>query len=141
VVSRYSILSKESSTFLKHFCANLAEKSEKLYSEICGHVNALMSIAMVRATHLCLYGYQMSQMSKGHPQWRDKAGLGLFTINQLNASDYFISPIYDLPSTNPILITKEQINQIYNYLLSHSLTIFCISINCGNFLNPLHTTP
>jgi hypothetical protein len=37
---------------LKKLSALLAEKWEKPYSEICGYVNARMSIAMVRATGL-----------------------------------------------------------------------------------------
>jgi hypothetical protein len=65
---------------LKKLSALLAEKWEKPYSEICGYVNARMSIAMVRATHLCLRGYRIptSQMSNRRPQREDKAGLGLF---------------------------------------------------------------
>jgi hypothetical protein len=67
-------------TLLKKLSALLAEKWEKPYSEICGYVNAPMSIAMVRATHLCLRGSRIptSQMSNRRPQWEDKAGLGLF---------------------------------------------------------------
>jgi hypothetical protein len=47
---------------------------------VYNHGNARMSIAMVRATHLCLWGSRIptSQMSNRRPQWEDKAGLGLF---------------------------------------------------------------
>jgi hypothetical protein len=71
---------KESRTLLKKLSALLSKKGEKAYSEICGYVNARMSIAMVRATHLCLRGSRIptSQMSNRGPQWEDKAGLGLF---------------------------------------------------------------
>jgi hypothetical protein len=58
----------------------LAEKWEKPYSEICGYVNAWMSIAMVRATNLYLRGSRIptSRISNRRPQWEDKACLGLF---------------------------------------------------------------
>ncbi len=80
VASTDGLLGKESRTLLKKLSALLAEKWEKPYSEICGYVNARMSIAMVRATHLCLRGSRIptSQMSNRRPQWEDKAGLGLF---------------------------------------------------------------
>jgi hypothetical protein len=73
VASTDGLLGKELSTLL-------AEKWKKPYSEICGYVNARMSIAMVRATHLCVRGSRIltSQMSNHRPQWEDKAGLGLF---------------------------------------------------------------
>jgi hypothetical protein len=43
---------------------------------MCGYVNARMSIAIVRATHLCLRGSRVpsSQMSNRRPLWEDKAG-------------------------------------------------------------------
>ena len=80
VASTDGLLGKESRTLLKKLSALLAEKWEKPYSEICGYVNARMSIAIVRATHLCLRRSRipMSQMSNRRPQWEDKAGLGLF---------------------------------------------------------------
>jgi hypothetical protein len=51
--ARTIYFSKESRTLLKKLSALLAEKWEKPYSEIYGYANAQMSIAMVRATHLC----------------------------------------------------------------------------------------
>jgi hypothetical protein len=80
VASMDGLLGKEARTLLKKMSALLAEKWEKPYSEICGYVNAWMSIAMVRATHLCLRGSRIptSQMSNHRPQCEDKAGLGLF---------------------------------------------------------------
>jgi hypothetical protein len=47
VVSTNGLLGKESQTLLKKLSVLLAEKWEKPYSEICGYVNARMSIAMV----------------------------------------------------------------------------------------------
>jgi hypothetical protein len=80
MASTDGLLGKESRTLLKKLSTLLAEKWEKPYSEICGYVNARMSIAMVRATHLCLGGSHIptSQISNRWPQWEDKAGLGLF---------------------------------------------------------------
>ena len=75
VESTDNLLGKESRTLLKKLSALLAKKWEKPYSEICGYVKARMSIAMVRATHLCLRGSRIptSQMSNRRPQWEDKA--------------------------------------------------------------------
>jgi hypothetical protein len=80
VVSTDGLLGKEAKTLLKKLSAQLAEKWEKPYSQVCGYVNARMSIAVVRATHLCLRGSRIptSKMSRRLPQWEDKAGLGLF---------------------------------------------------------------
>jgi hypothetical protein len=80
VVSTNGLLGKEAKTLLKKILVLLAEKWEKLYLEVCGYVNARMSIAIVRATHLCLPGSRVptSQMCNRRPQWKDKAGLSLF---------------------------------------------------------------
>ena len=80
VVSTDGLLGKEAKTLLKKLSGLLAEKWEKPYSEVCGYVKARMSIAVVRATHLCLRGSRIptSKMSNRLPQWEDKAGLGLF---------------------------------------------------------------
>jgi hypothetical protein len=65
---------------MKELSARLAEKSGKPYSVVCGYVNTRTSIAIVRATHLCLRGSRVptSQMSYCRPEWEDGAGLGLF---------------------------------------------------------------
>jgi hypothetical protein len=57
----------------------LPNKWERPYSVVRGFVSARMSIAIVRATHLCLRGSRvpLSQISR-RPQWEDRAGLGLF---------------------------------------------------------------
>jgi predicted transcriptional regulator len=80
VVSTDGLIGKEAKTLLKMLSTLLAEKWGKSYSEVCGYVNARMSIAIVRATHLCLRGSRVpsSQMSNRRPQWEDKAGLSLF---------------------------------------------------------------
>jgi hypothetical protein len=80
VVSMHGFLGKGAKTLLKKVSGLLAKKWEKPYSEVCGYGNAGMSIALVRATHLCLHGSRipMGEMSTRLPQWEDKAGLGLF---------------------------------------------------------------
>ena len=80
VVSADGLLGKEAKILLRKLSAMLAEKWEKPYSEVCGYVNARMSIAIVRATHLCIRGSRIptGKMCNRLPQWEDKAGLGLF---------------------------------------------------------------
>ncbi len=80
VVSTDGLIGKEAKTLLKKLSSLLADKWEKPYSVVCGYVNAQMSIAIVRATHLCLRGSRIptSQMSDRRPQWEGNAGLGLF---------------------------------------------------------------
>jgi hypothetical protein len=82
VVSMDGLLGKEAKTLLKHLSALLSKKWEKPYSEVCGYVNAQISIAIVRATHLCLRGscIPMSHMSNWHPQWEDKTSLSLYQL-------------------------------------------------------------
>jgi hypothetical protein len=76
VVSTDGLLGREAKRFLSTL---LVVKWEKPYSHVCGYVNARMSIAIVRATHLCLRGSRIptSRMSR-LPQWEDTAGLSLF---------------------------------------------------------------
>jgi hypothetical protein len=52
------------------------------YAVVRGYVNARMSIAILRATHICLRGSRIpsSKMSNRFPLWEDKAGLSLFAI-------------------------------------------------------------
>jgi hypothetical protein len=57
--------------------ALLAAKWEKPYSEVCeGDIKTRMSIAIVRATHLCLRGSRTSnrtsKMKKRLPQWDEE---------------------------------------------------------------------
>jgi hypothetical protein len=80
VVSADGMIGKEAKVMMKRLSALLAEKWQKPYSEVCGYVNARMSIAIVRATHLCLRGSRIpaSRISTRRVQWEDSAGLGLF---------------------------------------------------------------
>ncbi len=80
VVSSDGLIGKEANSLLKMLSSKLAEKSGKPYSQVCGYVKARMSIAIVRATHLCLRGSRIptSQMSNRRPEWEDGAGIELF---------------------------------------------------------------
>jgi hypothetical protein len=74
------MLGQEASTFAKRLSAKLAEKWQKPYSQVCGYINVRLSIAIVRATHLCLQGSRMPahNISVRRPQWEDGTGLALF---------------------------------------------------------------
>ncbi len=80
VVSTDGMMGREASTFAKRLSAKLAEKWQKPYSQVCGYVNVRLSIATVRATHLCLRGSRVPahNISIRRPQWEDGAGLALF---------------------------------------------------------------
>jgi hypothetical protein len=80
VVSADGLKGKEAKTMLKRISALLAKKWDKPYSVVCGYVNSRMSIAIVRASHLCLRGSRVPAglISHRRPQWFDGAGLGLY---------------------------------------------------------------
>jgi hypothetical protein len=80
VVSADGKIGKEAKVMMKRLPALLADKWQKSYSEVCGYVNARMSIVIVRATHLCLGGSRIpaSRISTKRVQWEDSASLGLF---------------------------------------------------------------
>jgi hypothetical protein len=80
VCSADGMLGREAKTFAKRLAAKLANKWEKSYSQVCGYVNARLSIAIVRATHLCMRGSRVPvhKISIRYPQWEDGAGLSLF---------------------------------------------------------------
>jgi hypothetical protein len=80
VCSVDGMLGREAKTFAKRLAAKLANKWEKSYSQVCGYVNARLSIAIVRATHLCMRGSRVPvhKISIRYPQWEDGAGLSLF---------------------------------------------------------------
>jgi hypothetical protein len=79
VVSVDGLLGREAATFSKRLAAKLASKWQRSYSEVCGYVNARLSICIVRATHLCLRGSRVptDRVSSRRALWEDGAGLGL----------------------------------------------------------------
>ena len=80
VVSADGLKGKEAHALLRRIAAMLAEKWQQPYAEVCGYVNARMSIAIIRATHLCIRGSRVpaNLISNRRPLWDDKAGVGLF---------------------------------------------------------------
>ena len=79
VVSCDGLLGKEARSVLQNLAGRLSKKSGKSFSETSNFMKSRMSIAIVRATHLCIRGSRIptSRMSQ-HPQWEDGAGLSLF---------------------------------------------------------------
>jgi hypothetical protein len=78
-VSTDGLIGREAGELLKRLSLRLADKWARPYSVVRGFVNTRMSIAIVRATHLCLRGSRVphTQISR-RPLWEDRAGLGLF---------------------------------------------------------------
>jgi hypothetical protein len=70
---------KEAQVFLTVLPARTATKNGKTYSRVMGNMMAHLSIAIIRATHVCLRGSRVptSRMSNMHPHWEDKAGMTL----------------------------------------------------------------
>jgi len=80
VCDTYGLLGEEATAVCKRLASMLAIKWKSPYSATCGFVNARISIAIVRATHLCLRGSRVPfrHESTKWSQWDDGAGLGLF---------------------------------------------------------------
>ena len=79
-------MGEEAKSFVKRLSHMLSDKWQKPYSQIRGYVNAKISIACLRATHLCLRGSRVPttficrrQQWEDRP-WDDGAGLGLFKL-------------------------------------------------------------
>ena len=68
---------EEAKAVNKKLAAKLANKWKAPYSATCGFINARISIAIIRATHLCLRGSRIPfrNMSSKWCQWDDGAGL------------------------------------------------------------------
>ena len=88
IISIDGLLGNEAKSFLQHLSRMLAEKWQKPYSQVRGYVNSKISIACLRATHLCIRGCRVpttficrSKQWEDRP-WEDGAGLGLFKSHQ-----------------------------------------------------------
>ena len=79
VVDTYGLLGEEAKAFNKRIASKLADKWQSPYSATMGFVNARVSVAIVRATHLCIRGSRVPyrHVSTKGSQWEDGAGLGL----------------------------------------------------------------
>ena len=73
----YGLLGEEAKAVNKKLAAKLANKWKAPYSATCGFINARISIAIIRATHLCLRGSRIPfrNMSSKCCQCDDGAGL------------------------------------------------------------------
>jgi hypothetical protein len=95
VLSADGLLGKEANVLLRKLSAMLPDMLEKPCSEVCGCVNARMSIAIVRATQLCIRGSRvpMGKMCNRLPQWEEDkaAGLGL-SRHQTSTAPSTMSP-------------------------------------------------
>jgi hypothetical protein len=79
IVSVDGLTGKEAKSVLKVLAARSATKAGKIYPYIMGYMRARLSIAIVRATHVCLRGSiaPMSRMSNIRTQWDDTVGMDL----------------------------------------------------------------
>ena len=80
VVDTYGLLGEEAKAFNKRIGLMLAEKWKSPYSAVMGFVNARVSVAILRASHLCLRGSRVPyrHISTKRSNWDDGAGLGMF---------------------------------------------------------------
>ena len=80
VISVDGLLGREKAqTFEKRLAVKLAGKWQKPYSQVCGYAKARLSIAAIRATHLCLRDSRVpaQNISTRFSQWEDGAGLSM----------------------------------------------------------------
>ena len=79
VVDTYGLLGEEAKAFNKRIASKLADKFHSPYSATIGFVIVRVSVAIVRATHLCIRGSRVPyrHVSTKRSQWEDGAGLGL----------------------------------------------------------------
>jgi hypothetical protein len=77
VVSIDGLLGREASTLAKRLAQKLAIKWQRSYLQVCGYVNARLSIVIIRATHSCLRGSRIPahKMRNKFPLWEDCATL------------------------------------------------------------------
>jgi hypothetical protein len=82
IVSVDGLIGKEAKMVLKVLASRTATKSGKTYSNVMGYMRARLSIAIVRATHVCLGGaiVPILRMSNRRPQWEYMTGMALLEI-------------------------------------------------------------
>jgi hypothetical protein len=80
VLSVDGMLATEAKELNKRLAGKIANRWKTTYSKVCGWVNARISIATLRATHICLRGSRVpiKHISSKWSNWDDGAGLGLF---------------------------------------------------------------
>ena len=82
VASVDGLLGKEAQMLLKKISELLERKWGRPYSKTASYVNARISIALTRATNLCIRGSRTpaSRISSRQPIWEDGAGFGNFQL-------------------------------------------------------------
>jgi hypothetical protein len=77
IVSVDGLIGKEAKMVLKVLAARTVNKAGHMSSNVMGYMRARVSIAIVRAFHVCIRGARvpMSRMSNRRPQWEDMAGM------------------------------------------------------------------
>ena len=79
VVSTDGMLGREASNLMMKLAQKLSSKWKLPQSQVSGMIRARMSIAIARATHLCLRGSRVPANKISRKiQWEDGAGIGLF---------------------------------------------------------------
>jgi hypothetical protein len=81
-VSVDGLIGKEAKTVLKFLAAGTAITAGKRYSNGMGYMRERLSIAIFRASRVCLRGSRVrtSRMSNRHPQWEDTTGMALLKV-------------------------------------------------------------
>ena len=79
MVSTDGMLGPEAQQVLRKIAQRLARNWHRPDSVVCGLVHTRVSIAIARATHMCIRGSRVpaNQISR-RLQWEDGAGVGLF---------------------------------------------------------------
>jgi hypothetical protein len=79
IVSVDGLIRKEAKMVLKVLAARTSTKSGKMYSNVMGYMRARLSIAIIRATHVCIRGSIVPTLRMRNilPQWEDKTGMVL----------------------------------------------------------------
>ena len=77
VFSVDGLMGKEASAATKRLASLLSAKWARQYSETCGFVRSRISVALVRATSLCLRGARNGK-ERRNPLWNGGPGLSLY---------------------------------------------------------------
>ena len=79
VFSVDGLRSKETDAACKRISSLLAKKWNRQYSDVCGYVRSRLSLALVRATSMCLRSARdHTSIARSIPPTMDGAGLGLY---------------------------------------------------------------
>ena len=84
IVSTDGMLGEETKATVKQLAWLLSRKWDRPYSQICGLIRSQLSVAIVRASHLCLRGSRVPYCEISRCiQWEGKAGVKLHQASLL----------------------------------------------------------